>query len=143
MIINGRIEQPGAWDVFGFQGRAGETIVAEVAGPPARFAARLGHQDHRRRTASRSPSTMTSPDKAAGLLTHHADSWLMVKLPADGTYYVHVCDVQRKAGPEYAYRLRISAPRPDFDLRVTPSGHQHSRRRDGAGHGACHPPGRL
>jgi len=30
IIVNGRIDQPGDWDVFRFQGRAGEAIVAEV-----------------------------------------------------------------------------------------------------------------
>ena len=43
------------------------------------------------------------------------------KLPADGTYYVHIGDTARNGGEEYAYRLRISAPRPDFALRVVPS----------------------
>jgi hypothetical protein len=55
------------------------------------------------------------------LNTHHADSWLRVRLPADGTYYVHIGDVQNKGGPEYAYRLRISPPRTDFELRLAPS----------------------
>jgi len=60
-------------------------------------------------------------DKGAGLETHHADSLIMATLPGKGTYYLHLGDAQEKGGPEYAYRLRISAPRPDFDLRVTPS----------------------
>jgi hypothetical protein len=60
-------------------------------------------------------------DKAAALITHHADSCLMAVLPADGTYFVRLGDVQRKGGPEYAYRLRISEPEPDFELRVSPS----------------------
>ena len=30
MIVNGRIDRPGDWDVFSFEGRAGEEIVAEV-----------------------------------------------------------------------------------------------------------------
>ena len=30
IIVNGRIDKPGQWDVFRFQGRAGEEIVAEV-----------------------------------------------------------------------------------------------------------------
>ena len=42
-------------------------------------------------------------------------------MPADGTYYLHLGDAQRQGGPEYAYRLRISPPRPDFALRVVPS----------------------
>ncbi|MCX6868253.1 MAG: hypothetical protein NTV46_19015, partial [Verrucomicrobia bacterium] len=45
----------------------------------------------------------------------------MTLLPADGTYLVHIGDTARHAGEEYGYRLRISAPRPDFELRVVPS----------------------
>ena len=60
-------------------------------------------------------------DKACGLITHHADSWLRAVLPSAGTYYLHLYDAQNQGGPEYAYRLRISPPRPDFELRVVPS----------------------
>jgi hypothetical protein len=42
-------------------------------------------------------------------------------LPADGKYYVHLGDTARCGGEEYAYRLRIGAPQPDFALRVVPS----------------------
>ncbi|MBM3495109.1 MAG: hypothetical protein FJX72_12440 [Armatimonadetes bacterium] len=45
----------------------------------------------------------------------------MVDLPAQGTYYVRIADTQAKGGAEYGYRLRISPPRPDFELRVAPS----------------------
>jgi hypothetical protein len=45
----------------------------------------------------------------------------MVTLPADGKYFVHLTDTARTGGDEYAYRLRISAPQPDFALRVVPS----------------------
>jgi hypothetical protein len=45
----------------------------------------------------------------------------MVTLPADGPYFVHLTDTARMGGDEYAYRLRISAPQPDFALRVVPS----------------------
>ena len=60
-------------------------------------------------------------DVEAGTNTHDADSYLMVELPADGTYYVHLGDTARHGGEEYAYRLRISAPQPDFALCVVPS----------------------
>ena len=60
-------------------------------------------------------------DLGDGANTHHADSYLMAKLPADGTYYIHLGDTARNAGEEYAYRLRLSGPRPDFALRVVPS----------------------
>jgi hypothetical protein len=42
-------------------------------------------------------------------------------LPATGTYVVRLGDIQHKGGPDYAYRLRLSAPRPDFDLLISPS----------------------
>jgi len=55
------------------------------------------------------------------LITHQADSYLTATLPADGNYVLHLCDTQQMGGPNYSYRLRISAPRPDFELRVVPS----------------------
>lgn len=120
VIVNGWIEQPGVWDVFSFQGHAGQTVVAEVTarrlGSPLDSAVKITDA-----AGKQLAFNDDYPDPAAGLLTHQADSWLMVKLPADGTYYVHLCDIQRRAGREYAYRLRLSEPRPDFDLRVTPS----------------------
>jgi hypothetical protein len=60
-------------------------------------------------------------DAGSGLNTSHADSYLMVKLPADGKYFIHLGDTTRHGGKEYAYRLRISRPQPDFALRLIPS----------------------
>lgn len=119
-VINGRIDNAGDWDVFRIKGRAGDPIVAEVfarrlespldsvvelldaAGKPLGF-----NDDHE--------------DAAAGINTHHADSYLAVTLPADGEYFLRVGDAARRGGPEYAYRLRVGPPRPDFELRVVPS----------------------
>ena len=56
-----------------------------------------------------------------GMLTHHADSKLTVRLPNEGTYYIHLSDTQNQGGEEYGYRLRISRPIPDFSLSATPS----------------------
>ena len=61
-------------------------------------------------------------DPGAGLVTHHADSLIDAKLPADGTYFLFLGDAQQKGSKEHAYRLRISLPRPDFELLVAPSG---------------------
>jgi ribosomal protein L40E len=120
VIVNGRADRPGDWDVFEVEGKAGETIVAEV------YARRLG-------SPFDSFVKVTGPDgkiialnddhydAGSGLNTDHADSYLMVKLPADGKYFVHLGDTRRHAGKDYAYRLRISQPRPDFELRVIPS----------------------
>jgi hypothetical protein len=62
-----------------------------------------------------------SEDLGAGLNTHHADSFFIATLPADGTYCVHLGDTARSGGEAHGYRLRISAPQPDFALRVVPS----------------------
>lgn len=120
VIVNGRIDSPADVDVFSFEGRAGDRIVAEV------YARRLDSPlDSLLKLTDAGGRQLAfnddHEDKGAGLTTHHADSWLSAVLPADGTYFVHLSDAQRKGGPEYAYRLRISPPRPDFDLRVVPS----------------------
>ncbi|MFH1920162.1 MAG: hypothetical protein ABIP48_09795, partial [Planctomycetota bacterium] len=120
IIVNGRADRPGDWDVFEVEGKAGETIVAEV---------------HARRLGSPFDSFLkvTGPDgkvialnddhydAASGLNTDHADSYLMVKRPAVGKYFIHLGDTPRRGGKEYAYRLRISQPQPDFVLRLIPS----------------------
>lgn len=120
LIVNGRIDRPGEWDVFRFNGRAGEEIVAEV------FARRLDSPlDSVLKLTDAAGHQLAFnddfEDKGAGLITHQADSRILYKLPAKGTYYLHLGDTQQKGGPEYAYRLRISHPEPDFALRVVPS----------------------
>ena len=120
ITLNGRIDQPGDWDVFSFTGRAGDEIVAEVLGrrldSPLDSLLRLTDAAGRQLAFNDDHE-----DKGAGLYTHHADSLIAATLPANGTYYLYLGDAQQKGGAEYAYRLRVSAPRPDFDLRVAPS----------------------
>ena len=120
LIINGRINQPGDRDVFRFEGRKGGKVAVEVL-------ARRIHSpvdSFLKLTDADGNSLMTNDDtvdRGAGLATHHADSLLYVELPKDGAYYVHLTDTQSKGGTAYGYRLRISARRPRFDLRVVPS----------------------
>jgi hypothetical protein len=119
IIVNGRIGKPGDRDVFRFEGRAGQTIIAEVRArrldSPLDSALQLTdaagkvlayNDDH--------------DDRGAGLHTHHADSLLRATLPSNGTYYLHLGDTQRQGSSAHAYRLRVSTPQPDFALRVTP-----------------------
>ncbi|MGO9097300.1 MAG: hypothetical protein ACLQGV_19030 [Bryobacteraceae bacterium] len=120
LIVNGRIDRPGDWDVFRLDGHAGEEIVAEV------FARRLGSPlDSVLKLTDAGGRQLAFnddfEDKGAGLITHQADSRIVFTFPAKGTYYLHLGDAQQKGGLEYVYRLRISPPRPDFQLRVVPS----------------------
>ncbi len=127
-IINGRIGKDGDVDVFRIDGNAGQEIVAEVAArrlhSPLDSLLRLTdasgkvlqwNDDHMRKDGHLHVDSF-------GLSTHHADSYLTVTLPKKGTYYVQLSDAQRHGSDAHAYRLRLSAPQPDFALRVTPSG---------------------
>jgi len=119
-IINGRIDGKDDWDVFQFSGQAGETVVAEV------FARRLDSPLDSVLKITDSKGKLLAynddfDDPQAGTNTHDADSYVSLKLPADGTYYVHLGDIARAGGTEYAYRLRIGPPQPDFALFCVPS----------------------
>ena len=120
VIVNGRIAQPGEAAFFRFDGSAGQEIVAEVV------ARRLGSPlDSVLRLTDAAGKELAFnddfEDKTVGLITHQADSFIAFKLPAKGTYYLQLADAQHKGGAEYGYRLRISQPQPDFQLRVVPS----------------------
>jgi hypothetical protein len=120
IIINGRIGKTDDWDVFQFIGKSNDTVVAEVQ------ARRLDSPLDSVLKLTDAKGTLLAfnddrEDLCAGPNTHQADSYLMARLPTGGTYYVHIGDTARKGGEEYGYRLRISAPQPDFALRVVPS----------------------
>jgi hypothetical protein len=119
-IVNGRIDQPGDMDVFRFDGQAGDQIVAEV------YARRLDSPLDSLLIVTDAAGKQLAfnddhEDKGSGLNTHHADSYLMLTLPAAGAYFVQIGDTQHGGGGAYGYRLRISPPRPDFELRTTPA----------------------
>jgi hypothetical protein len=120
VIVNGRIQAAGDVDVFAIAGRAGEQVVAEVTarrlGSPLDSVLELTDASGARLAVSDDVA-----DRAAGLVTHQADSRIVITLPANGAYYLRVGDLQRKGGAEYGYRLRVGAPQPDFEVRVTPA----------------------
>jgi hypothetical protein len=120
VIVNGRIGQPCDTDVFCFDGRAGDEFVVEVQ------ARRLNSPlDSWLKLTDASGGQCAfnddREDRGAGLNTHHADSYFHVTLPASGPFFIHLGDTQHKGGEDFAYRLRFSPPRPDFELRVVPS----------------------
>ncbi len=116
ITINGRIDRPGDVDVFEFDGSG--AIVAEV------FARRLYSPldsvvsliDGRGQVVDHNDDY---EDKSWPLITHHADSRLLTV--TKGARFISIRDAQGRGGPDFAYRLYIRPPRPDFDLRVTPS----------------------
>ncbi len=120
VVVNGRIGQPDDWDVFQFTGRANDQIVAEVQArrldSPLDSVIKLTDATGRLLAFNDDRENL-----AAGVNPHHADSSFTARLPADGTYYVHLGDTARQGGGEYGYRLRLGAPQPDFELRVVPS----------------------
>ena len=120
VIVNGRIDRRDDWDVYQFTGKANDQVVIEVQ------ARRLDSPlDSLVKLSDAAGKVLAfnddCEDLTSGTNTHHADSYLMTRLAADGTYFVHIGDTARNAGEEYAYRLRLSAPQPDFELRVVPS----------------------
>ena len=120
IIINGRMDHPNDWDVFKVRGQAGQTIIAEV------YARRLDSPLDSVLKLTDAQGRLLAwnddhEDPGSGVNTHHADSYLLAKLPVAGTYYIHLGDAARNGGEEYAYRLRLSEAQPDFALRVVPS----------------------
>ncbi|HID21349.1 MAG TPA: hypothetical protein EYP14_02995, partial [Planctomycetaceae bacterium] len=120
VIVNGRIDQPDDWDVFRIEGRAGEKIVAEIMARrlDSPMDSLLKLTDAEGRVVAMNDD---HEDLGSGLNTHHADSYIMATFPETGTYYLYLGETTRHGGEAYAYRLRISEPRPDFQLRVVPS----------------------
>jgi hypothetical protein len=126
LTVNGRIDPGGDVDYYVFSAEAKQTLVMEV---------------HARRLDSPMDSILTlfdskgkqlaqnddTKDESEGLVTHHADSFLRYTFPAAGDYVLAVADVQGKGGEEYAYRLTVAPPRPDFILRVRPDNPRAAR----------------
>jgi len=120
VLVSGCINYPGDIDRYNFYGRAGDTVVIEV------FGRRLGWPIDsliRLKTMDKvvAWNDDVNQDFEHGLLTHHADSYLMTKLPVSGNYTVEISDSQNHGGNQYKYFLRISNPLPDFQLIVCPS----------------------
>jgi len=127
VMINGRIEKPGDIDVFKLSGRTGDKVVAQV------YARNLNSPlDSLLRLTDKTGRVLAWNDDyevednylfedLTGLVTHHADSYLMTELPGDGIYYLQITDAQEHGGGAYSYCLRIGGLLPDYELRMTPS----------------------
>ena len=72
-----------------------------------------------------------------------ADSLLHFTAPADGEYILRIRDSQGLGGDDYAYRLTVRRPRPDFRLTSTPRNPNVPAGRRGAGDGDRVSDGRI
>lgn len=120
VVINGTIETPGDKDTYSFTGKANQKISIEVTarrlGSPLDSFIILNNSKGEKIAENDEDPTYKWDD----VLTHHADSGLMLSLPKDDTYTVTISDLTGKGGEEYSYRLRISEPLPDFVLYSIP-----------------------
>ena len=103
VVVNGRLEAPGDVDCYRFEGRAGERLVAEVLA--RRLDSPLDSFLKLTDAAGRQLAFNDDhEDKASGLDTHHADSYVAATLPSNGAYCVHVSDTQRHAAQTSRWR---------------------------------------
>lgn len=119
VTINGRIRQSGDTDYFILSAQAKQELVMEVKARrlDSPLDSILTLLNPKGRQLAENDDTV---DPAEPLITHHADSRLVYTFPSAGDYILRVRDVQGKGGDEYAYRLLIAPPRPDYALLVTP-----------------------
>jgi hypothetical protein len=96
--VQGAISQNQDVDVYRFEGRAGQQVVAEV------LAARYGSAlDSFLTLYDGDGRTLASNDDSDG----SPDSRVELRLPRDGTYYLSVIDANDQGGPAHVYRLAL------------------------------------
>lgn len=112
-VVEGKLGAPGKADRYSFTAKAGDILVAELRarrdGSP--LDGLLALYDGSGKLLASNDDT---EDKEDGLATQHADPYLRLRLPAQGSYTLVVTDTLGRGGPDYAYRLRLGPPREDF-----------------------------
>jgi hypothetical protein len=116
--IDGRIRIPGASHWFSFTVQKGDRLVFDVQ------ARRLGSPmdtvltlyDAKKNQLAENDDWMDPLEP----IPHNADSHIIYTFNTAGEYLLRLRDIQGKGGDEYAYRLTIAPPRPDFTLRISP-----------------------
>jgi hypothetical protein len=119
VVVDGRIDKAGDMDYFVFRAKKDDKLVMQVQ------ARRLGSPMDSVLTLYDSKRNQVAEnddwnDPLEAILAHNADSRILYTFPAAGDYYLRLRDIQGKGGEEYAYRLVLDAPHPDFTLRIAP-----------------------
>ena len=119
VIVDGRIDRPGDIDYFVFSAKKDDKLVMQVQarrlGSPMDSVLTLYDAKHNQVAENDDWN-----DPLEAILAHNADSRILYTFPAAGDYYLRLRDIQGKGGEEYAYRLVLDAPHPDFTLRIAP-----------------------
>lgn len=74
--------------------------------------------------------TLYARNDDGGAPKYRRDSYFRFDPPAEGTYHVRLADRMNQSGPDYAYRLELRPPEPDFNLYISstrPNIHQNGR----------------
>ncbi|MDR3636814.1 MAG: PPC domain-containing protein [Isosphaeraceae bacterium] len=120
---NGRIERPGEVDRFVIAVKKGDRLHVKVQ------ASALGSwldsvvtlRDVQGMTLAENddPAADANPRGGVfGLNTASSDSQLDYEAKADGDLFLDITDRYGEGGPEYAYRLSVGPPRPDFEIKL-------------------------
>ncbi|MDR1964336.1 MAG: PPC domain-containing protein [Planctomycetaceae bacterium] len=127
VIINGRISKPGEYDFYRFAGNEGASVTIEVTARRLNslLDSRIALFDATGKLLAENDDGKIVDEKYMspifGTQTHNADSKIALTLPTGGQFILRIGDAARQGGNAYAYRLRISKPRPEFDVYTTPS----------------------
>lgn len=127
ITVNGRIERARDRDCIRFRAKNGQKLqvraLSRSLGSPLDVSLILQNdKGETLQTADDTPAAARVPPvvRPIQMPQNDDDSLLEFTAPADGEYTVLVDDVYFHGGPEYAYRLEISEPRPDFELLMQP-----------------------
>jgi hypothetical protein len=117
--VEGRIQKPGDSDYYQLHVNKNDKLVMEVQA--RRYDSPLDsiltlYNDKAQVLAENDDWT----DPLASVTTHQADSRISYTFAAAGDYTLRLRDIEVNGGDDYAYRLTIAPPKPDFALRITP-----------------------
>lgn len=120
-FIRVELKSPGAKCRYTFRGAKGRSIVAAVSarsiGSP--LDTRIALRDEAGKMIAECDDVK---DALVGTTLHQADPRIMTTLEADGVYTLEIADTSGTGCPAGVAFLRISEPRPDFELYAYPSG---------------------
>ncbi|MDR2757234.1 MAG: PPC domain-containing protein [Planctomycetaceae bacterium] len=127
IIINGKISKSGEYDFYRFAGNEGVSVTIEVTARRLNspLDSRITLFDASGKLLAENDDGKTVDEKYMspifGTRTHNADSKITLTLPNTSPFILRIGDATRNGGNAYTYRLRISKPRPEFDVYITPS----------------------